>query len=235
MTTTANKGTNRAAAAARTKRHAQRTPLPGDTARPVRGNPTAEAIKDELSKPKPRRKSAASKQTASAQPAPAARTNRTFGDATEGLSAQVKDQRDAGSKWYEIAAALGLGEGKTGCSRARRLYRLANEGAPAPRSTTAKATRAAKPKRVLVMQEDGTAAMEDLPAGDGGVPMQTEVRTWHLAGRDTRRGAGKQRMKPINISPVGEQQVRSLTAIFTADGYTITALRHQVNTGCCAT
>jgi hypothetical protein len=210
MTRTANKGAIRAAATARRNRHAQRTPLPGDTSRPVKGNPTAEALKDEVAKDK----------AAKAQPK-AKRDSRTFGAQTEDLAVKVQEMRDGGALWKTIAKELGLGAGKTGTSRARRLYRN-GAGAPAPRRA------AAKPRRQVATS--ATTA----PEGDGGVPMMREVPAFHLQGRDTRKGAGKNRKPPRACGPVGEQQVRSLKKIWEGDGYTVTVVNHEPHAACCA-
>lgn len=226
-TRTANKGSLRAAASARRSKHAQRTPLPGDTSRPVKGNPTAEIIKDELgkTKPRPKKKSAASSKRPAAAPQ---HDTRTFGAQTDDLSAKVREMRDGGALWRTIAEELGLGEGKTGTGRARRLYRSNGHGS-APRRRQAKPK---APRTVRVLAEDGTVTREAV--GDGGVPMQAEVSTFHLHCVDERRlRKGQQRMSPVHIAPVGEQQTRSLTTIFEGDGYTVQAEKHQPGGTCC--
>jgi hypothetical protein len=226
-TRTANKGSLRAAASARRTKHAQRTPLPGDTSQPVKGNPTAEIIKDELAKSKPRKKSTASRKAAAPAPEPS-RDSRTFGSQTADLAAQVREMRDAGALWRTIAEELGLGEGKTGTGRARRLYRSTGNVAPRRR-----ASKPQQPRTVRVLAEDGSVTREEV-SGDGGVPMQREVVSFHLHCKDERRGVKTgNRMKDVHVAPVGEQQVRSLSAIFEGDGYTVTTERHVAGTECC--
>lgn len=67
-----------------------------------------------------------------AAPPPVRRVFASREDAAD-LPAEVKARRDGGAIWRDIAIALNLGPGKTGTSRARRLYRDANAGKPAPR------------------------------------------------------------------------------------------------------
>lgn len=208
MTTTRNKAVGRAAHAARTKRHSQRDPLPTKAL----GNPTAEALADEHSKRKAAKAKAGQPAAASEpteQPAVATVTPNASQDVA--LAARVKELRDGGSIWKEIAATLGLGEGKTGTSRCRRLYKVA-AGEKAP--SRVKGTTGSRRRRSGRMATDGETTARG--------PLAPSMPLYDLTATS---GKGKKK-RTYRTEGLGEQQVRSLTAVYEGDGMSVTTVRH---------
>lgn len=192
----------RAAHEAKTKRHAQRTPLPpkGSIGNGV-GNPTAEVLREMVAEDKAKKEAKTAK----------AASRSLLGDSTDEVAQQVKELLDSGMKQKEVAERLGLGEGKTGTSRVRRLYKIANGGAPAPRRRAANGEAKVREPRIR----------KTTPSD---IPMVT-IKRLVLRGRDLRSKAergGKPKMGDVNVGPVGEQQIRSLKPLFESDGYTVT-------------
>lgn len=115
MTTTVAKGANRPAAAARSAKAAQRTPLPakGATQAPGKTNTTAAVIKDELAKPAAKR-------------APR-RTKRPTYSAEDAMSAQAKVGEAEARKATEQAKAKPQVERTTPHQKAAALVQYAQE------------------------------------------------------------------------------------------------------------
>jgi hypothetical protein len=237
MTSTPKKSSLRAAHTAKTKRHAQRTPLPPKGSA-GEGNPTVETLKDEVASSKMLKAKSRGKKVVVPAPAdlengpseddvPADLDVRSSGG--DALAADVKSRRDAGATWREIAEALALGEGKTGTSRARRLYRQANDGASAPRKEPKQRTR-----------RPYTGPMDDTTEGDGralrgsraaSTPKATLDR-YRLRARDERSKAErgrKAKMGDVNTAEVGAQQVSGLRRVFEGDGYTVVVEKQQAD------
>lgn len=223
MTTTRSKAVGRAGAAARKAKHDQRTPLPAKGAKPV-GNPTAEALADEVKKT-PRKRTA--KPAAAEQPVATPGTEFV----EEDLSTTVKTRRDAGETWRAISESLSLGPGKTGTSRARRLYKQANDGASAPRKEPKARTRRA----LADPYAGGVDSTDDAPhrsrSRAASVPMHRH-ENYRLEARDKRSAkerGGRPKMGDVNSGHIGPQQIRSLRRIFEGDGYTVTAYKQQAD------
>lgn len=256
MTTTRSKSVGRAAAAARKTKHDQKTPLPPKGSKPevthtesvqtaaadaglatsawgqsIRRITSGEATLEQVAKDTGNsvdfvkgkffdiagRKY--TQRTAVDQPTPA----------TDGQAGEVKARRDQGQTWREISEALALGAGKTGTSRARRLYRQANEGAAAPKKEPV-----ARKRRALVdpyaddISGDQPATSRSRAAS---MPMvRLDRMRLHCVDKRTKAQRGNRpTMADVHTAEVGRQQAISLARVFEGDGYTVTTEQQQAD------
>lgn len=232
MTETRSKAVGRAAAAARKKKHDQKTPLPARGAKPV-GNPTAEALADEVKKTPRKRasKAAAPVVAADLENGPSEDDMPADLDVRNGddQASTVKTRRDAGETWRTISEALDLGPGKTGTSRARRLYRQANDGASAPR----KEPKPRSSRHAGSPYADGMDT-EHKPSRSRAASIPGYAReNFRITARDKRTAkqrAGRPKGGDVNIEGLAAAAAASQRTLWEGDGYTV-VVEKQVSDG----
>lgn len=210
MTTTRSKSVGRAAAAVRKAKHDQRTPPP----------PKGEA--PSVTHTARVRQAAIEAGITEGVPSMNETVKARMEQHADGQAGEVKTRRDSGQTWREISEALALGAGKTGTSRARRLYRQANEGAAAPKKEPVRKARRATADPYADGMDSSRPATSRSRAASMPMVVLDRKRLHAVDNRSKAERGGRPAMAEVHTAEVGQAQVKGLRDLFAGDGYTVT-------------